>query len=282
MANYINGNGGFNSSRYNAQDVPAINTNSIPMYNGDKCLKLSFMNDSIVIRIIPAVIGEDGSRRYPKDSGTWCVIKLDYVVLIRNWIHQYFIPHATEIMEKLKKDPTYEFEPVMIGIPTNKDNTNMIALKFEKPVDGALAPKLYVYTGIDENRIPSASEEYEFGLKRIFTKYESDTGNFECTMDNVQFWIFLEVIENFIDASTMAEVHADKLGNSFVNREMRNLIRQLAQANGIATYSYDQNKGNTGYTEKPTPKFDNNASQSVATLEDMMGIPGSPNDPLPF
>ena len=279
MANFNNGNGGFTNSKYNNQDAPAINTNSIPMYNGDKCLKLSFMNDSMVFRIIPATIGEDGQKHYPKDTGTWCVVRLEYIILMRNWIHQYFVPHVNEIMEKLKKNPDTSFEPVMIAIPTNKDNTNMVALKFDRLTEGALAPRLYIYTGINDKRIPTTIDEYEFGLKRIFTAYDSTTGEYECSMDNVQFWVFLEVIENFIDASTMAEAHSSKVGNSYVNREMRNLIRQIAQANGIATYNYDQNKGNTGYSAKPSPKFDNNASQSVATLEDMMGIP---SDELPF
>ena len=287
MANFnkpMNGNGGNNGGRFN-QEI-TINTNSIPMYNGDNCLKVSFMNDSMAIRIIPVTIREDGSRSFPKDSGQWCVVKYEYAVVILRWLKEYFIPTALANFNKQIADSSADCAPVMIGVPVNKENTNMVAFRYTEPKDGSFVPKLYLFGGINEARIPSQVSEYEFGIKRIFTKYDSKTGDYEFNMDQVQFWIFMKILENFVNASTMAEAHAGKVASSYVNREMRDLIRQIAQANGIATYNNTFSNSRPNFDDNqfvsapaanlPTPA----PTPTVATLEDMMGVPGEGE--LPF
>ena len=285
MANYGNnnyGNGG-NTNRYNNQNQNSVNTNSIPMFNNDMCLRMSFMNDSLSLSFIPVTIRDDGSRSFPKENGQWCVIKLEYAVLMHNWLKQYFIPQAKSNFDKQLADPSIELPPVIIGVPINKDNTNMLVFKYTKPKNDTLVPTITLHTGIGENRIPTKSSTYEFGTKRIFTQYDETTGDYAFNMDQVQFWVFLKTLECFIEASTMAEVHAEKMGNSYVNREMRGLIRQIAQKNGIATMNYAGGNGNGGGGFDTAPALpavttsDNTAN--VTTVSEMFGVETSD---LPF
>lgn len=279
---YMNTNN--NVSKFNTQNQSTVNTNSIPMYNGDMCLRLSFMNDSISLSFIQAVTRDDGSRTFPKDNAQWCVIKLEYAVLMLNWLNQYFIPMAKANFDKQVADPSVELPPVLIGVPLNRENSNMIVFKYTKPSkDGALVPTITLHSGIGEDRLPTKSVSYEFGIKRIFTEYDEHTGDYAFNMDQVQFWIFLRALNHFVDASTMAEVHANRLGNSYVNREMRNLIRQIAQKNGINTMyntnGFDSNSG------APTGAITANLSTSenvagATTLSDMLSVPG--DSELPF
>lgn len=280
MAMFNNNN---QTSRFNNQNQNTVNTNSIPMYNGDMCLRISFMNDSLSLSFIPVVIRDDGTRSFPKDNGQWCVIKLEYAVLMSNWLKQYFIPQAKANFDKQIADPNLNLDPVVVGIPLNKDNTNMIVFKYVSPSpDGAMVPTITLHSGIGENRLPSKSISYEFGIKRIFTEYDDKTGNYAYSMDQVQFWVFLKTLEHFIEASTMAEVHAAKLGNSFVNREMRGLIRQIAQKNGISTNTYSTGNGfdtsshqNVGGVQPALPTSETTAN--VTTVGEMFGV-----EELPF
>jgi hypothetical protein len=279
----------YGSSKYNTQNQHSVNTNSIPMYNGDMCLKISFMNDSMSIAFIAAVIKEDGTRSFPKENAMWCVIKPEYAVLLLNWLNQYFIPESKANYDRQIKDPELELDPVMVGIPLNRENSNMLVFTYDKPRNEALVPIITLHTGIGENRIPQKSASFEFGVKRIFTKYDPQTGDYAYNMDQVQFWVFMKILNHFVDAITYAESHADRVANSYVNREMRNLIRQIAQRNGIQTTAYtnafDNPNGSIGAINASIPTSSNVARST--SVEAMFAVPGneevvSSGEDIPF
>lgn len=283
MANFTNNN---QITRFNQQNQNphSVNTNSIPMYNGDMSLKLSFMNDSMSLSFIPVLVKEDGTRSFPKENGLMCVIKLEYAMVMLSWLNRYFIPQALANFEKQIADPTIALDPVVVGVPLNKDNTNMLVFRYDEPKNGSMVPTLTFHSGIGPDRRPTKSITYEFGIKNVFTNYDPNSGDYSVTTDQVQFWIFLKTLEHFIEASSMAESHAARVANSFVNKEMRSLIRQIAQKNGIATNTFTSGFDAIG-AQTPTGVDGNriSASNNVAnttTVSDMFSVPDASD--LPF
>lgn len=262
------------------QNKPSsVNTSSLNLFNEDMNLRLSFMDTCLCINFIPAQLRDDGTRSFPKEAGLWCVIHEEYAFLMLRWLEEYFIPIALEHHNKYLENPSIELDPVLIGIPINKDSTNMVAFRYDKPdKDGAMVPDIIYYNQIGVDRKPNKIARYTFGTRKIFTEYSPESGDYSLSLDQVQFWVFKKVLENFCNAVTMAQSHAEKLSSNFVNKEMRNYIRQIAVKNGIPVQQYTSG----GTFEKPnnTNFPDAGEQNQPVTLNSMLALPGG--EEMPF
>ena len=268
------------TSKFN-QNHNAVSTNGIMMFSGDMSLKLSFLDDAISIAFIPAVINEDGSRRFPKENRVYAILKLEAVVAFLRKMDSFFIPKSVEMYEEYLKDPNANIPPIEMGVPTNAQYTTMVTLYFDKPKDGAYVPQLRLHTDIDENRIPKKTMTYDFGVRPVFNKYDPATGEFELSKDQVQFYLFYETLWEFVKSATNASAHADRVVNSYTAKEQRNLVRQIAQKNGIAVFNNEYGNGNAFENNQSTQTTARQETRNEQPIESLFD-PAGGSDDLPF
>ena len=106
-------------------------------------------------------------------------------------------------------------------------------------------------------------------------------GEVELSKDQVQFYLFYETLREFVMSATNASAHADRVVNSYTAKEQRNLVRQIAQKNGIAVFNNEYGNGNAFENNQSTQTTARQETRNEQPIESLFD-PAGGSDDLPF
>lgn len=216
MADYVQ-----SQSQY-GDNHTAVSTHGYAMFNGDTMLQMSFLDQSVGVTFNRKTPGES---HFNRDAKIYAIMRADTAATFAYAIKKDFFDAAYARYQKFIDDPNYEpTEPaVSVSVFTNKMRTNVLALWFDRPVDGKFAPTLSYHTDINpETRMPKATASYTFDYSYYLRGYDPSTGDYNLEGYWSQYDQFVRTIETFINSMTNTDVHASRVnykkGQQFKNK----------------------------------------------------------------
>lgn len=224
----------------------------------------SFQGEMFKLVITPELPENEQTekRRYDYDhSWITCLTRIKCLDLLNN---------VKEIVLPKIKDKVDAFVSVTVA----DVNQFGLGIKF---VDGKLVSYAKLIRNINPNDLTSQDEiAYEFRNGEVIVNYDNVNGSFaERIQNNVEFTLFLKDMENFVNASSKAYTHANRVVEKFYKDQVLGNINAIGNKVGadIQTYNSAQKSG-AKYGQ--TSLFDNTAvsapSDTITSL-DQLNIP---------
>lgn len=229
-----------------------VNTSSLIFFGENVMMSLKFSDNLCIISFRDAKIDENGKRTFPRpsngDKELSAVLTRDKVAAFMNRIHNEFIPTFKEYIDSRYHDTSFN-KAFSIGVPTNKDLSNVLCLSTGKPESGPYIPEITFCADIDPNtRIPKIVKTVKLTDDvPIIIGYDPHTGNYESTQPEYpQIITFVMALEEFVKSQCKGRVHEFEERYGERNFRTRTVINQIAMKNGIQVdtgTSYQQKAG---------------------------------------
>lgn len=161
----------------------SINTDGLRIYGDNACIDFMYWNGCVSVKMAPIKPEDERTPNSVFDykNRLQLAIPFDSAIILGNRIIEEIIPALEAGEEK------------SVGVISSK--VNLLMVKNTKTKDGKIVPVIWMYLNIDETHHPEKMLGFVFRPKRIFTKFEPETGDFdlvETTIDE------LKVVANFL------------------------------------------------------------------------------------
>lgn len=169
-------------------------------------------------------------------------------------------------------------EKKFVGVPVGNDGLVGVG---SGRTDGS-EPYLAIFKGLDQNtKKPESGMCYQFKKNISIQDYDYTTG--ECNvvetsvMDELE--LFMEILEEAVKAFTNAKTHSYRSVQDYYNSTLLDLVKQIAQKNGISTgssssgYSRTQVFGRNNSSNDELPFADepvNKVTEEVDNINDLL------------
>ena len=215
MSDQFNGN--------NQQQRFSVNTSMVSMFDDQGVqLRLGGMDNAMSIAIWLPVPKENGRNSYPVDHRFNFVLAPERVAALDFIIQDQILPAMAN------------GQTITKGIFTNRSYTNMIQIGVED--DGVY---LYLYSGINEDRIPTNTYRFHFDDFMVVNSYNAATGEYALDKCLATFYLFTQCIHAFVTDSG----HAARVANRYTTDKIFDYLKGVANALHVVVQSNSYSSG---------------------------------------
>ena len=238
----------FGNKNNNANDNKKdVNTRSFQLYSQEgfdpSTLVLGFWNDFFSMKIHPALESDKRNEKniYDYDKMINLVFTANTAIMLLDGLKNKILP---AIEQDVKED-------ISIAIPM-KNGTNLIEVGNGYKFTKTTRPYVSIYKNLDpDTKIPTQEIAFEFMPSESYKNYDNRTGSFETYSVNSDLLMFIEYLENGINALTKGYAHASRDTLKYVISKMFENQKAIMDKLGIETKSYGNNNYNN-YSRKIT------------------------------
>lgn len=230
---------------YNQEKFP-ITTTSLIFFGDNVMMTLKFSDNLCIISFRDAKIDENGKKTYPRpangDKELSAVLTRDKVTALMSRLHNQFIPTFKEYIDNRIDDPSFN-KGFSIGIPTNKELTNVLCVSTGKPESGPYVPEIVFCVDIDSStRLPKTVKTVRLSENvPVLVGYDPTTGDYTSMQSEYpQIITFMMALEEFIKSQCRGRVHEIEERYNYIGSKTRNVINQIAMKNGIQIETNNQ------------------------------------------
>ena len=203
-------------------------------------------------------------RRYDYDhSWITCITRIKCLDLFTQFKATVIPDIVMNSSEKINK-----FVSVTVG------NVNQFGIGAKTDENGVLRCYVKLIRNIDPEKLTSNDEiTYEFRRGEVISGYDNKTGNFEKRVQpQSELELFLRDMDNFVNASSKAYVHANRLVEKTYKDMILSDVRAIGSKVGAeVSVPYAAQRAGAKYGQ--TSLFDNNAmtapSEQITSLSDL-------------
>lgn len=196
-----------------------ISTNSFGMFDKNGTLmSLSYVGTGLGLSFGYPERQEDGKNKYPKEKRVHLFINEERAVALHGKIMNKVLPAIAN------------HEAVNTGIFLNKKKDSIFEIGVT--IEGLIYARYY--SGIDENRKPSATQEYWFNKLDTIDFYNPETTDFVQEQVDAQFAMFIKFLEGADPIYTMADAHANRLLTRKKTETMFDYLTEIATKLGVS------------------------------------------------
>lgn len=150
---------------------------------------------------------------------------------------------------------------------------HQLMITTDPDVEGVPHPKLKFIKNIDPNTLTASDDNiifYEFNSSEYILGYNNVTGEFkERVITFSELKLFINDLENFVDASSNSYVHADRVVNRYWKDTIDDKLNKIGGANGLSL-AYKPRNATQGsiFSAKPSP---DSATQTttISSIDDL-------------
>ena len=198
-----------------------VNNDGLTLYGEVAQLQINFWNGAVVFKMFPAIPEgqrEEGRARYDYKKRIQVTTTADNAVLLGHKIMNEIVPAAKE------------GKSANVGI--SSASVNMIYISTGK-TEGKIEPFIGLMTDIGTDHIPQKKMIMPLGTKRLFSKYDDETGEYEITEDPIaNLMVVGEFLVNCINTFG-ASVHALDVQHAKKNEADSSFKNAVANKLGI-------------------------------------------------
>lgn len=269
----------YNNNNSNFQKN-TVSTASFTLFNTETdMLKLSFLDENFSISFCKPAQTMDGKRTYPPEGRKYCVLTPTTARSLLNKIDSYWAKDAIERYKAQSSDMPVDDKPVTAYV-INRNATYVLELYYKDPSEnGEFRPELRFYENIDQTtHKPNGVEVFKFDTNPSITSYDPETGEFTPSVEYVQLLLFVDCLREYTLAMSRAAAHASRYTNGYRTREVSQLVKEIAERNGINT-GYNNNGAPGSYAQAQSRP----AAPAQTSQQDLNALFGSsPSNDLPF
>lgn len=254
----------------NSRQGRSVNTSG-PSYknaNGEVAcaITVKYWNDMTQVEFAPELpkSQQTQTRRYDYDHSV-------KVTLTRAKCKMLTMAYKNDIVPALAENNQLSRSVSVAGVNQLMIDTNI--------VDGQAHPLLKFIQNIDEKTLkadPSNVLIYEFNRAEILEDYNFETGEFKGILTpHFELDLFMSDLENALDSSSNAYVHADKYADAYFRDMIINKLNKIGEANGLQMTSpqYGNNggggKGSIFTNASGNGSQESVPAQNVSSLEEL-------------
>jgi hypothetical protein len=181
-----------------------------------------FRDDMLTVSISPELPESEQSekRRYDYEHNWYTMVSRLKCFELYNKAQELLIP----ALEKK--------EPVFISVTIADVNQFGIGVRIDESGD------THGYAKIIRNINPDtlttdAVIEYEFRKNEVVMNYDTNTGSFNKEMNDTELLLFINDLKAFVDASSNAYIHSDRVVSRYATDTMNTMVKGIANKVGF-------------------------------------------------
>lgn len=268
------------------QEKYPVQTSSLIFFGDNVMMQMKFSDNLCIIAFRDAKIDENGKRTYPRpsngDKDTSAVLTRDKAATFLRRIQKNFIPTFESYLKTRLEDPSFN-KGFSVGVPTNREMTNIITIATGKPESGPYVPEVSYYGDIDPTtKLPKVVKTIRFNdFTPVVIDYDGTTGEYAAVEpDYPQVVLFMMALDEFVRGQCKGRLH--EINELYSDRyyKLRGTVNQIAIKNGIQveTGNNFQNKTYTPSQPSSAPVLE--LKPIDGGLSDFMATAGVADSPF--